>query len=72
MRVGFNVGNCSVSYTAGNAWTSWNQANRISIEEVDALSLSSVNFVWFHSFRLYVFNSKSKAIKQHGFWKLIV
>ena len=35
VRVGFNVGNCGGSYNTGDAWTSWNQANRIIIEEVD-------------------------------------
>ncbi|KAL9975565.1 hypothetical protein ACROYT_G012740 [Oculina patagonica] len=36
VRVGFSVGNCGVPYnTNGNAWTSWNQANRIIIEEVE-------------------------------------
>lgn len=35
VQVGFNVGNCGGGYSAGDAYTSWNQANRIIIEEVD-------------------------------------
>ena len=35
VRVGFNVGNCGGPYNTGDAYTSWNQANRIIIEEVD-------------------------------------
>ena len=35
VRVGFNVGDCSGGYNTGDAWTSWNQANRIIIEEVE-------------------------------------
>ena len=36
VRVGFNVGNCGGGFSSnGDAWTSWNQANRIIIEEVD-------------------------------------
>ncbi|KAL9975566.1 hypothetical protein ACROYT_G012741 [Oculina patagonica] len=36
VSVGFSVGSCRVPYNAnGDAWTSWNQANRIIIEEVE-------------------------------------
>ncbi|KAL9975552.1 hypothetical protein ACROYT_G012724 [Oculina patagonica] len=36
VRVGFSVGSCRVPYNAnGDAYTSWNQANRIIIEEVE-------------------------------------
>ena len=35
VQVGFNVGNCGGSFNLGDAYTSWNQANRIIIEEVE-------------------------------------
>ncbi|XP_068732277.1 collagen triple helix repeat-containing protein 1-like isoform X1 [Montipora capricornis] len=36
VRVGFSVGSCPVPYNSrGDAWTSWNQVNRIIIEEVE-------------------------------------
>ena len=36
VRVGFSIGNCGGgANTNADAWTSWNQANRIIIEEVE-------------------------------------